>query len=530
MKNYKAWLSIAMGNFYEQSMSPSKFIILVTLLNMAFYHYPLYRFSLDHLDIFSVNGFETFFVVLVGLFFVTAFILHLFAIISSRFLKFFTLFMIIVNSISLYFILSYQVILDRTMMGNVFNTDIVEATSYYHPKILLYLLIFGILPAFILAKVRIENPKRTRLLYSTLGILVSAVLFMYLNASTWLWIDKYAKKIGGLTLPWSYTINAIRYETQELQNSKTQILLPNAKFSDNDKMIVLLVIGESARANNFSLYGYQRDTNPLLKTLDAIALKNTSSSATYTTASVHSMLSAEGGTSDDYEPLPNYLQRQGVDVIWRTKNWGEPPIKVNTYEGEDKLKALCKGDGCDYDEVLLTGLAKRIEASKKKKIFIILHTSGSHGPTYFTKYPERFEVFKPVCKTVELKECTNQELINAYDNTIVYTDYFLSKVVDVLKQDPNTPSLMIYVSDHGESLGEHGLYLHGTPYSIAPDVQKNIPLIIWESESFLKKKQLSKPYVKQQDSYGQNNIFNTVLGAFGTNTPIYNKDLDLLQK
>lgn len=517
-------------NFMNKPISASKYIVLVTLLNMIFYHYPLYRFALDHLDIFTFNGMETFFVVLISLFLVTAFILHLFAIISSKLLKIFTLFMVIINPIAVYFILSYQVILDRTMMGNVFNTDIAEATSYYHPKLLLYIFIFGIFPAFVFAKIRIEKPKRIRLLYSILGILVSAVLFMYLNASTWLWIDKYAKKIGGLTLPWSYTINAVRYETQELQNSKTQILLPNAKFSDNDKMIVLLVIGESARANNFSLYGYQRDTNPLLKTLNVSALKNTSSSATYTTASVHSMLSAEGGTSDDYEPLPNYLQRQGIDVIWRTKNWGEPPIKVNTYEGEDKLKALCKGEGCDYDEVLLTGLANRIEASKKKKIFIILHTSGSHGPTYFTKYPERFEVFKPVCKTVELKECTNQELINAYDNTIVYTDYFLSKVVEVLKQYSNIPSVMIYVSDHGESLGEHGLYLHGTPYSIAPDVQKNIPLIIWESESFLKKKQLAKPYVKQQDGYGQNNIFHTILGAFGTNTPIYNKKLDLLQK
>lgn len=514
----------------KSPISMTKFIILVTLLNIVIYNYPLYHFSMSHLNMGSFNGAETFFVVLIGLISVTAFILYLFAMISLRFLQFFTLFMLIGNSIALYFIVTYQVILDRTMIGNVFNTDKAEAFSYYHPKLMLYVFLFGILPAYLISRIHIKKPKRVCLLFSASGIFVGTALFMYLNSSTWLWIDKYAKKIGGLAMPWSYTINAVRYTSQELQHSKKQILLPDAKFRDNDKMIVLLVIGESARANNFSLYGYSRDTNPLLKTLNVLPLKNSFSSATYTTASVQSMLSVEGGTDDNYEPLPNYLQRQGVDVIWRSKNWGEPPLKVQTYEGKDKLKPLCKGEGCDYDEVLLTGLAKRIESSTKNKIFIVLHTSGSHGPTYYTKYPQRFEVFKPVCKTVNLKECTDRELVNAYDNTILYTDYFLNKVIELLKQHSNIPSVMIYISDHGESLGEHGLYLHGTPYSIAPDVQKNIPFLLWESDGFIQNKSFSKPYVKVQESYGQNNIFHTVLGAFGINSPIYNKKLDLLDK
>ncbi|MDD5400384.1 MAG: phosphoethanolamine--lipid A transferase EptA [Sulfurimonas sp.] len=517
-------------NFLKQPISMSKYIIFVTLIDMILYHYPLYSFVFANLNISSLSGILTFSSVLVGLFVVTAFILYLFAIISSRFVKFFIPFIMVGNSIALYFIISYQVILDKTMMGIVFNTNSTEAISYYNPKMFLYLFILGILPAYIISKIHIEKTKRLHLFFYATGILVSGVLIMYLNAGTWLWIDKYAKRLGGLALPWSYTINAIRYEAEELKHSKEQILLPNAKFLDDKKMIVVLVIGESARANNFSLYGYERDTNPLLKTLNVTTLKNAFSSSTYTTASVNSILSYEGGTSDNYEPLPNYLQRLGADVIWRTKNWGEPSLKIQTYERDDKLTPHCDGEGCQYDEVLLTELTKCIEASKKKKIFIILHTSGSHGPTYYTKYPKRFEVFKPVCKTVDLKECSNQELINAYDNTILYTDYFLSKVIEVLKQSSNTPSLMLYVSDHGESLGEYGLYLHGTPYSIAPDVQKKIPFIIWESESFLAMKNLSKTYTKPMDSYGQNNIFHTIIGAFGVNSPVYNKKLDILQR
>lgn len=514
-------------NFFSQPMSATRYILLVTVFNMGAYHFPLFSFTLENITLFSLNGILTLFSVIVGLFVVTAFLLFLFAFISVRLIRAFTLVMLVGNSVALYFIVSYQVILDRSMIGNVFNTNTAEALSYYHPKLFVYLFFIGILPAYAVSKLHIQKADRLRLLKHAFAILAGGVLLMYLNGSTWLWIDKYAKRLGGLSLPWSYTINAIRYKSQEMEHSKTTRLLPAAKFSDDSKRIVILVIGESARADNFSLYGYGRQTNPELKKLNIVALKNTFSTTTYTTASVHSMLSYEGGTSDDYEPLPNYLQRTGADVIWRSKNWGEPVLKVESFEKDDTLKQRCKGERCDFDEVLLTGLAERIASSKKNKIFIVLHTSGSHGPTYYTKYPPRYEIFKPVCKTVALKECSEQELINAYDNSVVYTDYFLSRVIGILKQFSNVPSTMLYISDHGESLGEYGLYLHGTPYSIAPEVQKKIPFIIWESEAFLKEKNQSAVSVKTEDHYGQNHIFHSVLGALGVRSPVYNEKLDL---
>lgn len=520
-------MNVCCNNFLRQPIGIIKFIFLITVVNLVLYHYPLYSFALDHMNFMSINGVLTFFSVVVALFVVTTSILFIFAMLSLRFLKFFTIFMFVGNSLALYFILSYQVILDRSMMSNVFNTDISEVLSYYQIKIFFYVFFLGIIPAWIVSKISIENVKRLTLLKYIFSIFATGVLILYLNASTWLWLDKYAKTLGGLSLPWSYTINAIRYQTQKAEHSNQQILLPNAHLSDNNKMIVVLVIGESARSKDFSLYGYGRDTNPELEKSHVISLKNTFSSATYTTASVNSMLSFEGETSSNYEPLPNYLQRIGIDVIWRSKNWGEPTLKVQTFEKDDTLKPICKGEECDYDGVLLTNLTQRIANSKRNKIFIVLHTSGSHGPTYYLKYPPRFEVFKPVCKTVDLKECTSQELINAYDNTIVYTDHFLHEVIETLKQFPDTPSTMIYISDHGESLGEYGLYLHGTPYSIAPEVQKKVPFIIWESDSFQKMKKVSVPSVKPLETYRQNTIFHTVLGAFGVISPVYNKALDI---
>jgi len=517
-------------NIFNHSISLSKFIIIISLVNMALYHLPLYAFAVERLNIYSFNGILTFFAVLVSIFVVTSVLLYLFAIISARFLKIFTIFMVLGNSIALYFIVSYHVILDKSMMGNVFNTNTVEATSYYHPKIFFYIFFLGIVPAWIISKLDIQKSKRIHLALHASVIFVAGALIMYLNATTWLWLDKYSKKLGGMAMPWSYTINAVRYQIKELKKSKKQELLPPAKFADNDKMLVLLVIGESARAKNFSLYGYERKTNPKLEKHHLVALKNATSTTTYTTASIHSMLSYTGSGSDSYEPLPSYLQRQGVDVIWRSNNWGEPPIKVETYEKNGDLKPLCKGSGCDYDEGLLTRLGQRIRASKKNKIFIVLHTSGSHGPTYYKKYPKEFEIFKPVCKTVDLKECSNQELINAYDNTILYTDHFLAETIDLLKENAAMPTLFIYASDHGESLGEYGLYLHGTPYTIAPDVQKNIPFIVWGSESFMAKKGLRNTDLNQRDSYNHKNIFHTIMGAFGISSSIYNKQLDILQK
>ncbi len=515
-------------NFLKKEMSIVRFIFIVTIFNMLIYHIPFYSYAVSDFDAYSLSGVLTLASLTISLFVVMVFVLFLVSIVSVKVVKYFTLIMVLGNSIALYFMNTYSVILDRTMMGNVFNTNIGEAMSYYDPKIFVYFLFFGIIPAFFISKIKIINSKRLYSLYYAFGILFVGLFFLYLNSTTWLWLDKRSKVMGGLSMPWSYMINPIRYKLKLLKKSKKQILLPAAKLANDDKIVVVLVIGEAARKVNFSLYGYKNKTNPLLEKQPVIVLKNSTSAATYTTASISSMLSFDASTSSSYEPLPSYLQRYGVDVIWRAKNWGAPPLKVGLYQKGSDID--CKGEKCNYDEVLLEGLSELIKNSKSSKIFIVLHTSGSHGPTYYKKYPKKFEIFKPVCKSVDLKQCTNQELINAYDNTIVYTDYFLDKTIKILQKTKEIPSLMIYASDHGESLGEYGLYLHGAPYSIAPDVQKEIPFILWQSKSFLAKKEFNKPYVKEQSAYGHENIFHTIMGAFDMQSTVYNNKLDILNQ
>lgn len=503
------------------TISATKFIILFSILNILFYNFPIYKYSLNTLEIFSSNTILILFSITIALFAISAFIFFVISIfLPESLIKYFFIIITIFNSIALYFVNTYNVILDKSMMGNIFNTNSSEAFSYYDINILLYILFLGLIPSLLIYRINIKKPKVIRLFSFAITIIIPAVGILYINSTTWLWFDKHAKILGGLTLPWSYSINSIRYKQKELKKNQKLVELPNIEFLNTEEKLVVLIIGESARAANFSLYGYERKTNPKLKNQDIKVLKNSNSTTTYTTASIHSMLSYKGSTSDNFETLPNYLQRQGVDVLWRANNWGQPKLNIANFKNSSDLKGYCKSKDCEYDGILLSNLKKDIENIESKKKFVVLHTAGSHGPTYYKKYPKNFEIFKPVCKSVDVSSCTKEELINAYDNTILYADHLISSTIEILKQI-KTPSMMIYISDHGESLAEYGLYLHGTPYSIAPNFQKAIPFLIWKSNDYEKK-------VKAQNSYGQNNIFHTTMNALDLRSEIYNEKYNIL--
>ncbi|MDI1301311.1 MAG: phosphoethanolamine--lipid A transferase EptA [bacterium] len=509
------------------------FILVAALFNAILYHRPLYQFAIANLDYSTHGGLLTLATVFFLLVFITTVILALLSLISQHLIKPICILAAPCNALALYFIETYGVVLDKSMMGNVFNTDFAEASSYYSPRLLVYLLVLGVVPCWFLLRVHVQKTRFLQRAAFLFLVLFVGGGWIYAGSKTWLWFDKNASKLGGRMMPWSYVINASRYHVAHLMASRTQTLLPPARFVGNEKTIVFLVIGESARAKNFSLYGYPRLTNPLLAHSGIVALPGSRACATYTTAAVLCILSpVDTGwqLSSSYEPLPNYLQRQGIDVIWRANNWGSPPLKVQTYERSEDLQKGCTGDSCNYDEVLLSALEQRIRSSTKNKIFVVLHQSGSHGPSYYTKYPKQFEVFKPACQSVDLHQCSNAELVNAYDNTILYTDDFLYRAIGLLKNFQNTATMLMYLSDHGESLGEHGLYLHGTPYSIAPDVQKDIPFLVWMSDTFKQKNGAPIAPLVRQTSYSQANVFHSVMGAFDMRSEIYNHQLDIFSR
>ena len=515
----------------QNKLSTSGFIILLALLNAALYNWPLLTYSLKNLDGFSFNSLLTLITVFAAIYLVTCLVLYGLFILSRHLGKAVCVVFALANSLAVYFVVTYNVILDRTMIGNIFNTQFSESEQFLSPKLVIYFVLLGLLPAWLIIRTSLKKTSRIRLFLHLIITVVISSTWIWQSQSHWLWIDDHAKQLGGRIMPWSYVGNVIRFKVQQAKENVVQTLLPDATFNSNEKTVVVLVIGESARAENFSLYGYDKPTNPLLsQDSNLVTLKNATSCATYTTASVKCILSHKnpsGSFSEQFEPLPSYLQRQGIDVFWRTKNWGEPPIKVASYLSSGDLKKHCEGSECNYDGVLLSHLAEQIQASDKQKIFVVLHQTGSHGPSYYSKYPKEFEVFKPVCESVELSKCTQEELINAYDNTIVYNDHFLDQLRQTLAGLKNTASAYLYVSDHGESLGEDGIYLHGTPYSIAPEQQFTVPFFVWMSPTFIEQKHISIDKLKAREKSTQSNVFHSVMGAFDMDSEIYNKDLDM---
>ncbi len=494
------------------------YVLIMSLINFLFFHYPFFKYVFENVDYKSFKGIILIASLVILMLILNAFVFYLIFFLSRIIGKFLLVLFFIINAISVYFINTYGVIIDESMIGNVFNTKFEESSSFFSIKLVFYVIFLGIIPSIFIIKTKIINsPFKNFIKTSSLTLLFIALL-VFANASNWLWIDKNSKQLGGLAMPWSYTVNVSLFQIHKQQKNKKEILLPNATISDNKKTVVVLVIGESARKQNFSLYGYQKNTNPLLSKTSNLFHFDATSCSTYTTASVKCIL--EHTNSDDlYEILPNYLYRNNVDVIWRTTNWGEPPIHIKNYQTRETLIPNYKGEGANYDEILLSGLKEQIAASKKNKILIVLHTSTSHGPTYNKKYPAKFETFKPVCNSVELGNCSQTELINAYDNTIVYTDYILHTIIEDLKQLKDYNSTMLFVSDHGESLGEKNLYMHGVPLSIAPKEQYEIPFIVWLSNNSRQLKPIS--------TVSQNHVFHSVLSFLSVKSPIYNEELNI---
>ena len=426
-------------------------------------------------------------------------------------------FTFIADAISLYFINTYEVLITDMMMGNVFNTRFSEAEGFFSLSAVLYILFLGIPPCIYLFARRTDYSTFKGFLKNIGTSLLIIILVVLANMRNTLWIDNNSTQLGSLLMPWSYTVNSIRYYNRVKKLNQKEILLPDATFTNDSKDVCVLIIGESARRQNFSLYGYGRDTNPLLAG-DSVKAYIANSAATYTTAAVKAILDHKE-TGKLYEILPNYLYRNGADVIWRSYNWGEPPLHIEKYMTNRDLAKQYPGADARYDRILLAGLKEEIEASDSNKLLIILHLSTSHGPTYNQKYPEEFEVFKPVCNTVEVSTADRQQLLNAYDNTILYTDYLVHSVIEILKGITDRRCCMMFVSDHGESLGEDNLFMHGMPKNIAPKEQFEIPFIVWQNDK--------NTGMKDFDEVEQYYVFHSIMNYFGVRSEIYNENMNI---
>jgi lipid A ethanolaminephosphotransferase len=306
---------------------------------------------------------------------------------------------------------------------------------------------------------------------------------------------------------------------------------------DIDRELVIMVVGETARADRFSLNGYERQTNPQLEHEPVVSFSQVDSCGTSTEVSVPCMFSVYGRLAfdgHDGHPTENVLDvlgHAGVNLLWRDNNSNSKGV-ADRIRNED-YRAPGTNPDCDdecRDDGMLVGLQDYVDSQETGDILIILHQMGSHGPAYYKRYPPEFRKFVPDCESNQLQDCSRAEIDNAYDNTILYTDHFLALVIDFLRSnDARFETAMLYASDHGESLGESGVYLHGMPYWVAPDAQTHVPVILWFGKNY-DDVDLEALRQMKNESLSHDNIFHTLLGIFEISSGVYDGHKDLLQK
>jgi len=474
------------------------------------------------------------------------FLVVFFTLLSSRFTtKPLLIITLMTSSFTSYFMNTYHAIIDDSMIRNTLQTNIHESTDLFTMKLVLYVFLSGILPSLFVYKAKIEYKTFGKELFAKLKTIVLAILvivvviFAFSKFYTSFFREHKPLRYSTNPTYWIYSIGKYINNTYSNGPIVLKKIGLDAKIERNNskRKIVVMVVGESARWNRFSLNGYDKETNPLLKQENIINLSNTFSCGTSTAHSVPCMFSMYDRKDYSYkkgistENVIDVLNRTGkVYILWRDNNSDSKGVALRVdYEDykTSKNNTMCKGE-C-RDEGMLVGLNKILKKKKDKDILIVLHQMGNHGPAYYKRYPKEFEKFKPVCKTNQIEQCTQKEVSNAYDNAILYTDYFLAKVIDFLKPySKDNDTAMIYMSDHGESLGEGGVYLHGLPYFMAPEVQRHIGALMWFGNNDIV--DVHKLQSHGSDMFSQDNLFDTLLSIFDVKTKIYRPTMDILQK
>ncbi|WP_352310885.1 phosphoethanolamine--lipid A transferase [Psychrobacter sp. W2-37-MNA-CIBAN-0211] len=410
--------------------------------------------------------------------------------------------MVLVAAVCGYFTDAYGTIFDRNMLINSLQTDQAEAMDLMAPSFAIRVVLLGIIPAFIISKIRLKRLSWQRAILQKTATLVASIALLALCLIPF--GDQYAsffrqhKEVRYYSNPITPIYSVVKLGTDyiaEQQRPDTLILhAADAKRSaavnsTAKPKLMVFVVGETVRADHIGLNGYTRNTTPLLaKQADIYSFKNVTACGTSTAYSVPCMFSYANQSDYDVdtaaynENVLDTLNKQGVKVIWRDNNSSSKGV-ADRVVFED-YKTPDKNPNCDSecrDIGMLDGFDKMVKSDfSQKDTLVILHQMGNHGPAYYKRYPKAFEKFQPVCMTNELSKCDAQSVINGYDNAIGYTDYFLNNVIETLKPyQQDYEVVMVYISDHGESLGENNIYLHGLPYSIAPNAQKQVPLIVW---------------------------------------------------
>lgn len=450
-----------------------------------------------------------------------------------------------------YFSYHYQIYMDRDMLTNIIETNTLEVVNLLSFELFAWIILGAIVPFWLLTRIKIKPivwwkglMQRLCLMAGAL-VLISGTLFGLNFYKDFASFFRNNRQVVKLIMPSSFVASYVSYARKSYSQAQPFMSLGDdavlMKPKEQKKTLMIMFLGETARRQSFSLNGYDKNTNPKLSLQEnLVSFQNVVSCGTATAVSVPCLFSKltrdkfDKLTAENQDNVMDVLQKAGYKVLWRENDNGCKEVcnRIPTQNVSDYTTAKPSAGALYYDEYLLEGLDDYIMAQDKDdNLVIVLHMNGSHGPTYYQRYPEASRIFKPTCDTNRIETCDTEVLKNTYDNTIAYTDDVINRGIELLKryQDQYETS-MLYVSDHGQSLGEKGFYLHGAPYMIAPEEQTSIPLIFWGNDEFYKNRGLTLSCIQkkaQQENYSHDNIFHTLLGLLQVQTTEYDPKLNI---
>lgn len=523
-----------------KAISETKLIIIISLFLLIFANFTFFN---KVTDVYPLTGFNILFLGALSIVLLSVMVLLL-TIFSSRYTtKPILILFTVISAFSAYFMYTYNVVIDDSMIDNALQTNMNESLDLFSWQLVGFVTFLTVLPSIYIYKQPIlvksfRHTVKSRVITGVASIAVIVIIILTFGSYFASFFREH-KPLRFYTNPTFPIYNIGKFIGINLFPKTTTYtkLGLDAKIDPKDKAnreLVIMVVGESARGDHFSLNGYSKETNPRLENEpNAVSFDSAQSCGTSTAVSVPCMFSFLGEKGNDRElansqdNVLDVLKRAGVHILWRDNNSDSKGVALNVEYQDYKTKAT--NTMCDTecrDKGMLVGLQQYIDSKKNGDILIVLHQMGNHGPAYAKRYPAEFEKFKPICKTNQLEQCSADEVSNAYDNALLYTDSFLADTIDLLKKNSNFDTKMIYMSDHGESLGENGVYLHGMPKIIAPKAQTHIGMVFWSANKNLNNKMIKI----SKDSYSHFNLPHMLLGSFNVNTELYNKDLDILKK
>ena len=522
----------------------NEFVFLISLLNSIFFTYPLFSKLLNY----NFNKI-TYFLVGSLVFLLSLAISNILysVILWKKSCKYIAFVLFFINSIVLYYMAIFNIAIDFNMIVNLFETNTKEAKEFITIKFILFILSFNIVFGYIIFKkiLIIDNTyyikQKIISIFISICVAISIITPCYLFESSFLFLRHNQTTINFL-IPVNYIGGIIEYSQKSLSkkfHKKELFSITNdLKFTDNKtkKNLIFFVIGESARSKNFSLNGYDRNTNEFLeKQNNLISFKNFYSCETSTeptlicTFSHFSRNNFNYNEAFKYETLLHILNKVGIKVIWRSNNGR---CKQIACKDGTISNSIVKSFGTElYDDLLLKSAKFNVEnlTNKDNNAVLFLHMWGSHGPVYANKFPKDFQKFNPSCET-SIEKCDLEKIVNSYDNSLYYSSYIVNEMIEYLKTKEKEYNVgLIFMSDHGESLGENNTFLHSAPYDTAPIDQKNPAFFMWFSQDFADEFNLDLNCLRQHkdDYFSQDNIFHSMLGLFDISSKFYQKELDI---